>query len=69
MANARTWARVRHFPFFTFTSSPDEDKILMIKKLEVKRKRRLCSPGEGKNGRNLHTYHSGFQVVKGEGEG
>ena len=41
----------------------------MIKKLKVKIKRRLCSLGEGKNGRNLHTYHSGFQVVKGEGEG
>lgn len=41
----------------------------MIKKLRVKVKERFCSPGEGKNGRNLHTYHSGFQVVKGEGEG
>ena len=36
----------------------------MIKKLKVKAKRRFCSPGEGKNGRNLHTHHSGFQVVK-----
>ena len=69
MANARAWARARRFPFFTFTSSPDEDKILMIKKLRVKAKRRLCSPGEGKNGRNLHTYHADFQSVKGEGEG
>lgn len=69
MPNARAWARVRRFTFFAFTSSPDEDKNLMIKKLKVKIKRRLCSLGEGKNGRNLHTYHSGFQVVKGEGEG
>lgn len=69
MANARAWARVRRFSFFSFTSSPNEDKTLMIKKLKVKAKRRFCSPGEGKNRRNLHTYHSGFQVVKGEGEG
>lgn len=47
MANARVYARVRRFPFFTFTSSPDEGKILMIKKLKVKIKRGLCSPGEG----------------------
>jgi hypothetical protein len=57
------------FSFFSFTSSPNEDKTLMIKKLRVKVNGRFCSPGEGKNGRNLHTYHSGFQVVKGEGEG
>ena len=69
MANARAWARVWRFSFFSFTSSPNEDKILMIKKLKVKAKRRFYSPGEGKNGRNLHTYHSGFQMVKGEGEG
>lgn len=41
----------------------------MIKKLRVKVNGRFCSPGEGKNGRNLHTYHSVFQVVKDEGEG
>jgi len=62
-------ARIQLFCVFTFTSSPDEDRILMIKKLRVKAKRRLCSPGEGKNGRNLHTYHSDFQAVKGEDEG
>ena len=69
MPNARAWARVRRFSFFAFTSSPNEDKILTINKLKVKAKRRFCSPGEGKNGRSLHTYYSGFQVVKGEGEG
>ena len=44
----------------------------MIKKLRVKVNGRFCSPGEGKNGRNLHTYHSGFKwlkvKVKGEGK-
>lgn len=43
--------------------------MLTIKKLKVKAKGGFCSLGEGKNGRNLHTYHSGFQMVKGEGEG
>ena len=57
------------FPFFAFTSSPDDDKILMVNKLKVKVKGRFCSPGEGQKGRNLHTYHSVFQAVKGEGEG
>jgi hypothetical protein len=61
-------ARLAFF-VFAFTSSPEEDKILRINKLKVKTKRTFCSPGEGKNGRNIHTYHSGFQVVKGEGEG
>lgn len=35
------------FPFFSFTSSPNEDKILTIKKLRVKVKGKFCSPGEG----------------------
>jgi hypothetical protein len=47
MPNARVSARVRRFPFFAFTSSPDEDKILMIKKLKVKINRKSCSPDEG----------------------
>ena len=47
MANARVYARVRRFSFFAFTSSPNEDKTLMIKKLRVKVNGRFCSPGEG----------------------
>ncbi len=68
---ARIGAR-RRFSFFAFTSSPNENKILMIKKLKVKAKRRFYSPGEGKMGETFTHIIQVFKwlkvKVKGEGK-
>ena len=63
------YARVRRFPLFTFTSSPQGRKKLCINDLQVKVSPLFPSPVKEKKGHFLHTQNTLYQQIAGEGEG
>ena len=62
-------ARVRRFSFFAFTSSPYDGKKLENSDLRVKASPLLPSPVKAKKEHFLHTQHTQYQRIVGEGEG
>ena len=62
-------ARVRCFSFFAFTSSPYDGKRLGNSNLRVKASPLFPSPVKAKKGHFLHTQHTLYQQLAGEGEG